>query len=322
MNVKITEIDTSSQRDNKHSIPNIVHILPNCNDHEKSWRDLNPEFVVILWDDDSLQRVIKQTDVIKNMNLEFVRDDLILASILCYHYGGVVVTKPDRCCMPLKQILCHIPNTLLGVFALGGESTLLDSSLVMSSPKISAFTTLHEYFLQAKKQSKSIQVVFRDFVKSSMDASNSGAIVCLHPKLKEQLTKEKHDCKTKEFELLQKNLPCSDLYKLINPSSLSREITPWLNSIGKKEVSANDSDKKIGILVIDNDTFDQEAPVPQAIAAVVAFQEINLCNDALVLVAHSPPGGIGLDMMILPQLSMLKGKEIYRTNHVAWKLNQ
>ena len=118
--------------------------------------------------------------------------------------------------------------------------------------------------------------------------------------------------------MLESYLPSSDFFKIIEASTFSSRVTPWLTRLGKQESNT----EKVGILVIDSDKFDKEAPVPQAIAAVLAFQDCMLCDDAIVIVAHSPAGGISLDMMLIPQLTMMNAKEIYRSDYAAWKLSK
>lgn len=319
MNMKLTELDRFENAENTsyHSIPCVIHFLPGCNDYEQSWRELNPEFMIISWDSPSLQKVMKNS-IAKNIHIDYAKDDFVVSSVLCYLYGGIVISKPEKCFVRLQNVLGCIPNTLLAVFALGGSS-LLDSSILISSPKISAFNSLIQYFDQAKQQSNPnpTAITFRDFVKSSMDASNDGAIVCLHSNVKDKITKEPKIEYIQNLSILENHLPSSDFFRVITPSTLSSQVTPWLTSkLGKKESST----EKTGILVIDSDMFDKEAPVPHAIAAVLAFQECVLCDDAIVIVAHSPHGGISLDMMLIPQLTMLNAKEIYRSDHVAWKL--
>jgi hypothetical protein len=317
MNFKLTQLDGFENAENKsyHSIPCIIHFLPGCNDYQQSWRELNPECIIISWDSTSLQKVVNNS-IAKNIHIDYAKDEFVVSSVLCYLYGGIVISKPERCFVRLQNVLGCLSNTLLAVFALGGSS-LLDNSILISSPKISAFTLLMEYFDQAKKQNKPTAVVFRDFVKSSMDSSNDGAIVCLHSDVKDKMTKEPKIEYIQKLTILENHLPSSDFFRVITPSTFSGQVTPWLTTkLGKKESCT----EKTGILVIDSDTFDKEAPVPHAIAAVLAFQECVLCDDAIVIVAHSPPGGIGLDMMLIPQLTMLNAREIYRTDHVAWKL--
>lgn len=318
MNVNLTEFEVKSN-DVKHNIPNIIHFLPGCNDHQESWKDMNPDFIVISWDHVSIQKVIKSTDALCGMQLDVAKDDVVLSSILCYHYGGVVISKPEKCFTSLQSLLGHIPSTLLAVFALPGSS-LLDTSIVISSAKISAFQSLIQYFAQAKQKNQSTPVVFRDFVKSSMSASNDGAIVCLHSIIKDKLTKAPEIKYNKNLLSLENMMPSSHLYRMINPSELSSNIAPWLTKLGKTE--SNKSSDTIGILVIDQETFNKDAPVPEAIQAVLNFQDVLLCDDAIVIVAHSPSGGISLDMMLLPQLTLMNAKEIYRSDHVVWKLSK
>lgn len=308
-----------SQTNNKHAIPNIIHFLPGCDEYETSWKDMNNEFVILKWDADSIARVLKNTEKIKDLHLDFVKDNLAIASTLCYHFGGIVITKPEKCFQKVHSLLGSLPTTLLAIFALA--DTQIDDSILISAPKIGAFTSLFEYFVQAKKQSKSIKSVFSDFVKTSMQASNPMAIVCLHQNVKEMLTKKppQEDFMT----ILSPHLPnTTDYFQVIQPSGLSSRITPWLKSLGKCDVvhSAN-KNVKVGILVIDKETFDGEAPISAAIEAVLAFQNVNLSQDAVIVVAHSPSGGIALDMMMIPQLHHLKAKEVYRTDHVAWKID-
>ena len=61
-----------------------------------------------------------------------------------------MISKPEQCFVRLQNVGC-LSNTLLAVFSLGGSS-LLDNSILISSPKISAFISFMEYFDQAKKQ--------------------------------------------------------------------------------------------------------------------------------------------------------------------------
>jgi hypothetical protein len=321
MNVKLTELDGFENAANTsitqcHSIPCIIHFLPGCNDYEQSWRELNPECMILSWDGPSLQKVLKHS-IAKNIDIDYAKDDFIVSSVLCYLYGGIVISKPEKCFVRLQNLLGRLPNTLLAVFALDGSS-LLDNSILISSAKIGAFNSLMEYFHQAKQQNKSTPVIFRDFVKASMDASNDGAIVCLHSNVKDKLTKEPKAEYIPNLSILENHLPSSEFFRVITPSTFSDQVTPWLTTkLGMKESST----ERIGILVIDSETFNKDAPVPQALAAVLAFQDCVLCDDAIIIVAHSPPGGIGLDMMLIPQLTILNANEIYRSDHVAWKLS-
>lgn len=315
MNIKLTDINVFDSNNTSCSIPCIIHFLPGCNTYEQSWKELNPEYIIISWDSSSLQRVISNS-IANKIDIDYAKDDFIVSSVLCYLYGGIVISKPEKCFISLNKLLGHLPKALLAVFALP-ESSLLDNSIVISSARINAFNSLMEYFFQAKRQNNSTAIVFRDFVKSSMDASNDGAIVCLHPNVKHKITNMQY---IQTLSTLENHVPSSDFFRLITPANFSSQVTPWLIQLGKKE--SKESSEKIGVLVIDSDTFDKEAPVPHAIAAVLAFQDCVLCDDALVIVAHSPPGGISLDMMLIPQLSMMKAKEIYRSDYVAWKVSK
>jgi len=272
--------------------------------------------MIISWDSPSLQKVVKNS-IAKNIHIDYAKDEFVVSSVLCYLYGGIVISKPEKCFVRLQNVLGRFSNTLLAVFALG-ESSLLDNSILISCPKISAFNSLMEYYVQAKKQNKPTAVVFRDFVKSSMEASNDGAIICLDSNVKDKMTNETKIEYIQNLNILENYLPSSSFFKVITPSTFSGQVTPWLTKIGMKESST----EKTGILVIDSDFFDNDAPIPHVIAAVLAFQDCVLCNDAIVIVAHSPPGGISLDMMLIPQLTMLNAREIYRTDHVAWKLSK
>lgn len=50
---------------------------------------------------------------------DYAKDDFIVSSVLCYLYGGIVISKPEKCFVRLQNLLGHLPNTLLAVFALG-----------------------------------------------------------------------------------------------------------------------------------------------------------------------------------------------------------
>ena len=310
-----------TQNNNKHAFPNIIHFFPGCDQHENTWRELNDDFVILKWDAESLQRIIKNTEILKDLHIDFSKDTLAIASAICYNFGGVVVTKPGQCVKKLQNLLGHLPTTLLAVFYI--TETHIDDSILISSPKIGAFTALFQYFSQAKSQRLPVSQVFHDFVKSSINVSNAKAIVCLHPNVKASLTKGINEIDTKIKNLLNTNLPESKYFHVVNPHVLSERLIPLLQSLGKC-ASANATHThqvQVGILIIDRKDFDMDAPIPAAIEAVLAFQNVNLSDDAIVIVSHSPEGGIGLDMMIAPQLYHLKAKEIYRTDHVAWKIN-
>ena len=214
MNFKLTQLDGFENAENKsyHSIPCIIHFLPGCNDYQQSWRELNPECIIISWDSTSLQKVVNNS-IAKNIHIDYAKDEFVVSSVLCYLYGGIVISKPERCFVRLQNVLGCLSNTLLAVFALGGSS-LLDNSILISSPKISAFTLLMEYFDQAKKQNKPTAVVFRDFVKSSMDSSNDGAIVCLHSDVKDKMTKEPKIEYIQKLTILENHLPSSDFFRV------------------------------------------------------------------------------------------------------------
>ena len=307
-----------SQTSDKHAIPHIIHFLPGCDEYETSWKDMNNEFVILKWDADSIARILKSTEKIKDLHLDFVKDNLAIASVLCYHFGGVVITKPENCFQKLHSLLGNLPTTLLATFSLADLQ--IDDSILISAPKIGAFASLFEYFVVAKQQSKSIKTAFAEFIKASMHASNPKAIVCLHQDVKEKITKKSQE----DFmTILLPHLPtATDYFQVIQASGLSSRITPWLQSLGKCDiVHSENKNVKVGILVIDKDQFNMEAPISAAIEAVLAFQNVNLSQDAVIIVAHSPSGGISLDMMMIPQFHHLEAKEVYRTDHVAWKLN-
>ena len=145
MNVKLTDLDAFDQSENtsNHSIPCIIHFLPGCNEYEESWRELNPECMIISWDIVSLHKVMEKS-IANQIQIDYSKDDVIVSCILCYLYGGIVICKPEKCFVSLQSILGHLPNTLLAVFSLGGGSSLLDNSILISSAKISAFKSLME----------------------------------------------------------------------------------------------------------------------------------------------------------------------------------
>lgn len=319
MSLHVTQLEAGGSQ-STHSIPHIVHFLPGCNEFEQSWRDHNPEFVFLSWDHESLERIVTQTQKITDVALQLGRDDLVLATILCYHYGGVVVTKPERCFASLASVLQDVAGTLFLVFAHADKENALDSSVIVSTAKIGAFLSLLRYLARAAERRQPMPVVFRDFVVSSMQASSDRAIVCAPASVKDGLTKPPTPKFDQKLVALESVLPASSVYELVAPSALAETIVPWLHSLGKTRRGDGDGEN-VGILVVDDAAFDAEAPVPQAVRAVLAFQDVDLSDDAIVFVAHSPPGGIGLDMMLVPQLqSVMRGEEIYRTDHVVWKL--
>lgn len=307
-------------------IPSMIHFLPGCNEYEQSWRTLNPEFVAISWDHESLQKVLKATPHLEDLKLGFPDDELLYSTILCYHFGGVVVAKPERCCVRLPALLSALPHTLLATFQ-SRDNSGFDTDIIVSTAKISALVTLFKYFSQSRSKKSSLKNVFRDFICSSMKASSDGAIVCLDTHVKLLLTSTSKKIKNLDLSgfdlaLIEKNFPKSNNnFRLLNPSNLSCPLESWLTSQGKTETKNEHENEKIAILVIDRDSFNMDAPVPDAIQTVLDFQDVNITEDALIIVAHSPSGGIAMDMMLHPQLHMLKAKEIHRSDFVIWKCN-
>lgn len=295
--------------------------MPGCDEHIEQWRELNPGFLMICWDSASLVDVLKQTPSISEISaFDHTKNRCVLAAAVAYQFGGIVVSTPETCATSLSEFYSNIASTLLATFEQPG-STSLDSSLVICSPKIGAFASLFQFLQQAILRQKPAELVFRDFVLQSKAASHENAILVLPPEKKDDITGRSR-APTVDFKpapLLQSILPAARSYSIRGTAStLSHTLTPWLESMGF--IKAESDTAEVAVLILDSETFDQAAPISGALAVVTDLQNVSLAPDALVFVAHCTADKAGMDMLMQPQMQLYNAKEVYRTDHVAWKL--
>lgn len=311
------------------SIPAIVHFMPGCADNAQEWKNANPGFLGIQWDDASLKDVIQNVPSLRDVKPKNT-DEARLIDILAvaFTFGGVCMSVPMAGVCRLQQTLLKYPTTLLIVFGeIGSELLSVDTSLMISSAKISAMLSLFELFVKAPQHD--FKTLLKDFVKVSAQASNDTAIKTL----------PMSDLRTivNETASPSSSLDLKDLVTYFERKSLrgkkihstsrtifSEQLMEQLNQIGAIRHESDSSN--YDIVIIDNEDFDYEKPVTQALQNANEFQHIvEKCNDdAIVVLNNAPQDQTGADMFMRQQLEFLKAKPHWfpkTSQTVAWEFS-
>lgn len=342
----------SPEPDRFFSIPHLIHYLPGCAEHKKdAWLEKNPEFAQLVWDHEALEALRQRTPHLHQLKPPSQADEsIVYASMLAYHYGGVVLTRPYDCQVSLQRLLGELPSTLLITFA-SAEDSLLDHGAVIASAKIGAFVTLFEYFVKAADLKKHFAPVFRDFIRASMEASAVDAIVCMSNATLRAMTTDTHTLtadpndgsgdgsasmsaqqqQSRQQQQKQEQVFHADSiahlllgrqYKFAvhtdAPTTLSTQFTEWC--VQNNGTRATDETEPVDVCLLDRAEFNEDAPVSQALATATAFQSLVFGPKSLILIGHCREGCAGMDMMLQPQLHMMKATEVYRKGFAAWQL--
>jgi hypothetical protein len=309
------------------SIPAIMHFMPGCADNAQEWKNVNPGFLGIQWDDVSLRDVIQNVPLLRDAKPKNTEESRLIETVaVAFTFGGVCMSVPMAGVCPLKQTLLEYPTSLLIVFGeIGSEIASVDTSLMISSARISAMLSLFDLFVKAPQHD--FKTIMKDFIKASAQASKDGAI---------------------------KTLPMSSLRTFVNaaPSASSSlnldDLVMHLStkSLGGKKVHITSStmfseqlrerlirggalrhsdSSNYDIIIIDNPEFDYEKPVSQALAIANEFQIIlSKCNSGgIVVFSNAPQDQTGADMFVRQQLEFMKAKPQWFPNSsqsAVWQL--
>lgn len=324
-NVDIASMDTDKTL---YNIPNIVHFLPRCDTHQEKWKEMNPEFLGICWSEEVLAEIQTKTPFLCDIHTTD-KDELQLlrCCILMYHYGGTIIGKAYDCRLHLNTVFSHFTKTLLMVCQ-ASEGILLDTSFIACSPKINALPMLFEYLQKAKQQDKCMRSIFKDFVQSSMDASSESAIVCVSKLVLDKLTNANPIGETRLVPIanaLQKLCTLQDTFTF-GVKTLDGQSTDFCNTIQSmcrdlKGQDGSTSTKALSynVFVIDNHKFDEDAPVPYALALANTFQSLSFASGAIFIVGNCAKDSAGIDIMLRPQLQLLCATELYRDGYSIWR---
>ncbi len=321
---------------------NIVHFLPGCEEHKAEWMEMNEEFVVLCWDIESLERVRKGTPVLcdlSNVSVGSADERLMYAAMLSYNFGGVILSRPLRCTVHMRNMLNRLPGTLMITFA--AANGILDD-VIISSAKIQACVSLFEYFAKARSTGKTFTSIFRDFITASMKASASGAIVCLssntlrlmtgQPAAEEAvdpLMVERAAWFDTANSMLRPVLPKETFsFGLLdlspepqsptNPTEFTKAFESWLSNNRGRQVLTTET---MDVCVMDISEFNSMAPVPMALRAANMYQQIRIRAGGFLVIGNCADRGASLDMLLQPQLKLSKAKSVYRTcGYAVWQM--
>ena len=271
---------------------------------------MNPEFVCLKWDIETLQKILEHTPFL-NSGIDIFKHPTVYACVVAYHYGGVVLSAPESCSKSIRVLLEKSPQAMLTTFRVNSDDEIeIDPSIIISTPKVAAFRSLFEFFQKAFSENKGTRALFTQFVRQSVSLSTEDAIVCLSAETKQELTRGV----TKQKKTFQISSPQKTFVALGSDSGFTSEIKECLQDY--KEAK----NEKIGVVIVDHDAFDPNDPVTIALEIVTAFQKLELAPAASILVAHCEKERTGLDLLLQPQLTLMGAALIEKNGFAHWRL--
>ena len=309
------------------NIPAIVHFMPECADKAQEWKNANPGFLVIEWDNMSLKDVIQNVPSLRDAKPKNIEESRLIETLaVAFTFGGVCMSAPMAgvCC--LQKTLLEYPTTLLIVFGeIGSEITSIDTSLIISSARINAMLSLFDLFVKAPQHN--FKMILKDFVKASAQASNDSAIKTL-PMSTLSMFVIAASPASSSVDLsdlvmhLKSKLLCGKKVHSTSSTMFSEQLMERLNRVGAVRHDSDSSN--YDIVIIDNPEFDYEKPVSQALANANEFQNIaSRCNsDAIIIFSNAPQDQTGADMFVRQQLEFMKAKPQWFPNSlqsVVWQ---
>ena len=301
---------------NHYQAPHVIHFLPGCADNIEEWRKMNPEFVCLKWDIETLQKILEHTPFLKP-DIDIFKHPTVYACIVAYHYGGIVLSTPESCSKSIRVLLEKSPQAMLTTFRVNNEplddEIEIDPSIIISTPKVAAFRSLFEFFQKAMSENRGTRALFTQFVRQSINLSTENAIVCLSAETKQELTRGV----TKQKKTFQISSPQKTFAALGSDSGFTSEIKDCLQDYGLYKEAKNE---KIGVVIVDHDSFDPNDPVTIALEIVTAFQKLELAPAASILVAHCEKEKTGLDLLLQPQLTLMGATLIEKNGFAHWRL--
>ena len=309
------------------SIPAIVHFMPGCADSAQEWKNANPGFLGIQWDDASLRDVIQNVPSLRDAKPKNTEESRLIETLaVAFTFGGVCMSVPMAGVCRLQQTLLEYPTTLLIVFGeIGSEITSVDTSLMINSARISAMVSLFDLFVKAPHHN--FKMIMKDFVKASAQASNDGAIKTLPmSSLCTFVNAAPSPSSSLDIEDLVIHLETKSLGgKKVHSTSSTMFSEQLMERLNRGGAVRHDSDSSnYDIVIIDNPEFNYDKPVSQALANANEFQNIvSKCNsDAVIVFSNAPQDQTGADMFVRQQLEFMKAKPQWFPNNlqsVAWQ---
>ena len=184
--------------------------------------------------------------------------------------------------------------------------------------------SLFDLFVKAPQHN--FKTIVRDFVKASAQASKDSAIKTLPmSSLSSFVTTVSPASSSLDLRDLMKHLESKSLHGkkvyITSSTMFSEQLMERLIQVGAMRHSDSSN---YDIVIIDNQDFDYEKPVSQALANANEFQNIvSKCNsDAVVVFSNAPQDQTGADMFVRQQLEFMKAKPQWFPNSlqsVAWQ---
>ncbi len=143
-------------------IPKTIHqiwfqgadkIKPNLVEYHNSWKTINPEYNVIVWDELKIDNLMqKQPDWIKSQYFSYskmIQKIDYAKYVILYNYGGIYMDMDIKCVQPLNtlnelnkhslilsKMPCHITQRLVGVMnGINYNTEIINNGTIMCSPK-------------------------------------------------------------------------------------------------------------------------------------------------------------------------------------------
>lgn len=291
---------------NEHTlIPQLIHFLPACADHEQSWKEANPEWVHLYWDTEALERVRTRTPGLKRLTPAQAAADMNIVYILTvlYNFGGVVVNEPTPCAHPLVDVLRTNQLSMLITFL--DSADCVEPSIIFCSPKINAFIGLFDVLVTQAGKQQGLFDTFTGFVVSAKRGSAENAIVCLP---REQLFKLTG---RSVFDDVLSAVEGITFRVMGSGTEWTTRLAEWMTGRGAR--AGDDA----GVLVFDSPDFCTEQPVQAALQLAVAFQDVDPPD--VLIIGSCVEETASLDMMVRPQLQLLSYQDTHHDGFTVWK---
>ena len=313
------------------SVPAIIHFMPGCDENASSWKEANPGFLGIMWKEPALKEVIQNVPFLRDAKPKNAEESrMIEALATIFTFGGVCMSVPLTGVCRLQTKLLQNQYTLLTVFGnvVSNELQSIDTSLLISSARISAMLSMFELFVKAPQHS--FKKIMTDFVKASSQASSDTAIVTLpmeslqhfaSPETKQASSSLDISALMTHFE----NMVVSG--KRVHTTTKTLFSERLLAALQSRGAIVSDKSSVHDIVVFDDETFNFEQPVPQALKTANEFQSIlqNCNGNTIIVFNNAPKDQTGSDMFVRQQLEFMNAKPHWvsgTSESVVWHMTR
>ena len=296
------------------SIPSIIHFMPGCADNAQEWKNANPGFLGVQWDEASLREVVDAVPHLRDAKPRGTEEERLIDTLaVSYTFGGVCMAAPMRgVCTLHTALLEKHPSALLIVFGDtgpdGGVLSTMDATLMISSAKIGAMMSLFD--LLPRTPAGGIRKMVTDFIKASAQASHQSAVEALPmATLRSFLHRPSDASSSLDLSPLAQHLVAAAREGMsvhcAAPTAFTEALTERLRRAGAKSDAAS---SKHDVVLVDTQDFDFDRPVPQALQNANELQSVvGECNpDAMIVFTNAPQDQTGADMFLRQQLEFMK----------------